>query len=146
LTSSAEPHDQAGGMQGGEQTADAARTGPSGRYGPDAGRAVPVSDLVVPDSNGVVEVIHHESERFYELLDGGASVALLVYEKNSQQTGITHAMVREDRRKHGFGTTLIATALPDLARSGGKITNYCDSVARFLGKHPDYKKFANVEH
>lgn len=117
--------------------------GTSGRYGPDSGRAVEVSDLVVPGSNDHVEVIHHQSDRFYELLDGGMSVAMLVYEQSARQTAVTHAMVREDRRGQGLGTTLIATALPDLAASVGKIANYCDSVARFLDKYPDYRKFVS---
>ena len=109
------------------------------------GRAVPVSDLVISDTSRAIEVIHHPSERFYELLDDGMSVALLVYEQTPRQTAITHATVREDRRGHGLGTTLIATALPDLVMPGRMIDNYCNSVARFLDKHPDYKRFVNPE-
>jgi len=113
---------------------------PSARYGPDAGQPVPISDLVEPHAHGTIEVIHHKFERFYELLDDGMSVGLLIYEKNPRQTGITHAMVREDRRGHGLGRILIASALDDLTATGTKITNYCSSVARFLDSNPDYKR------
>ena len=113
---------------------------PSVRYGPDAGQPVPVSDLVEPDAQGTIEVIHHQSERFYELLDDGMSVGLLIYEKNPRQTGITHAVVREDRRGHGLGRILIASALNDLTASGTRIANYCNSVARFLDRNPDYRR------
>lgn len=114
--------------------------GPSARYGPDAGRPVPVSNLVEPGAHGTIEVIHHPSERFYELLEDSLSVGLLIYEKNPRQTGITHAMVREDRRGHGLGRILIASALDDLAVTGTKIANYCNIVARFLDRNPDYKR------
>lgn len=101
---------------------------------------MPVSDLVEPDAHGTIEVIHHQSERFYELLDDGMSVGLLIYEKNPQQTSITHAMVREDRRGHGLGRILIASALDDLTASRTEIANYCSTVARFLDRNPDYKR------
>lgn len=121
-------------------TAPGQAAGVTARYGPDGGQSVPVSHLVTAHSEGTVEVIHHPSERFYELLDNDVSVALLVYERNPRQTGITHAMVREDRRGRGLGTTLIASALDDLTATGGKIANYCDSVARFLAKYPEYSR------
>jgi len=143
LTSGAQPHARPTGTPAAAQ-ADGSRSSASGRHGSDGGRAVPVSDLVISDSSRI-EVIHHPSERFYELLDDGISVALLVYEQSPQQTTITHATVREDRRGHGLGTTLIATAVPDLVSPGRKIANYCDSVARFLDKHPDYEKFVHPE-
>ncbi|MDF1606334.1 GNAT family N-acetyltransferase [Nocardioides sp. YIM 152315] len=116
---------------------------PAARYGPDAGQPVALSDLGdLGDlaGQGVVEVVHHAEDRFYELLADGTSVALLVYEKNLQQVGITHAVVREDRRGHGLGTTLIASALDDLVAAGTRVANYCDSVARFLDKFPDYRR------
>jgi predicted GNAT family acetyltransferase len=108
-------------------------------------RVLPVSDLGVSDRSSGIEVLHHESDRFYELLDGGMSVALLVYEQSPDRTAITHAMVREDQRGRGYGTTLIATALPHLAAPGGTIANYCNSVARFLEKHPDFKTFVDSD-
>ncbi|WP_406054416.1 GNAT family N-acetyltransferase [Kribbella sp. NBC_00889] len=104
-----------------------------------------MSNLGVSDRNSGIEVLHHESDRFYELLDGGMSVALLVYEQSPDRTAITHAMVREDQRGRGYGTTLIATALPHLAASGGTIANYCNSVSRFLEKHPDFKTFVDAD-
>ncbi|TCC46155.1 N-acetyltransferase [Kribbella pittospori] len=111
----------------------------------DANRVLPVSDLGVTDRSGGIEVVHRELDRFYELLDRGMSVALLVYEQGPDRTAITHAMVREDQRGRGYGTTLIATALPHLAASGGPVVNYCNSVARFLEKHPDFKTFVGSD-
>lgn len=114
------------------------------RYGPDAGNPVPVVDFNLTHVTRPIEVVHHPDERFYELLDAGTSLALLVYEKDSHQTAITHAMVREDRRGNGLGSTLIASALDHLAASGAKVTNYCGSVAAFLDKHPEYKQLVGV--
>lgn len=111
----------------------------SARYGPDQGTPVPVVDFDLTDVTQPIEVIHHPAERFYELLEAGTSLALLVYEKDRERTAITHAMTREDRRGNGLGTTLIASALDDLVASGAKVTSYCASVAAFLDKHPEYK-------
>lgn len=116
----------------------------SARYGPDEGIPVPVVDFNLIHVTRPIEVIHHPAERFYELLAAGTSLALLVYEKDSRQTAITHAMVREDRRGNGLGSTLIASALDHLATSGAKVTNYCASVAAFLDKHPEYKRLVAV--
>lgn len=121
-----------------------ARTGrPAGetsaRYGQDEGAPVPVVDFNLTHVTRPLEIIHHPAERFYELLEAGTSVALLVYESDRHQTAITHAMVREDRRGNGLGSTLIASSLDDLATSAAKVTNYCASVAAFVDKHPEYK-------
>jgi uncharacterized protein len=116
----------------------------SARYGPDDGTPVPVVDFNLIHVTRPIEVIHHPAERFYELLDAGTSLALLVYEKDSHQTAITHAMVREDRRGNGLGSTLIASALDHLATSGANVTNYCASVAAFLDRHPEYKRLVAV--
>lgn len=111
----------------------------SARYGPDAVRAVPVANIDRSELTGQIEIIHHPVERFYELLDDGTSTALLIYENDGHRIVITHAMVREERRGNGLGTTLIASALDDLTAAGAKVGNYCASVAAFLDKHPDYK-------
>lgn len=105
----------------------------------DGARVMPLSDLGASDADSAIEIVHHESARFYELLESGTSLALLVYEQGPRQTSITHAMVRDDQRGRGLGTTLIATVLPHLAGSGARVTNYCESVERFLQKHPSFQ-------
>lgn len=111
-----------------------------------SGQSVPVSDLVAPPVEGNLQVVRHTSDRFYELLDGNMRVALLVYEQTLQQTAVTHVTVRKDRRGHGLATTLIASALPDLAAgAGGIVANYCNSVARFLDSHPEFMQFVTPE-
>ena len=145
MSSNAQRRGQSDPPKNQQSEAFPAPAGVPGRHRLDAARVLPVSDLGVPDRSGVIEVLHHESGRFYELLDSGMSVALLVYEQGPDRTAITHAMVREDQRGRGFGTTLMATALPHLAASGGRIVNYCNSVARFLERHPDFKSFVGSE-
>jgi predicted GNAT family acetyltransferase len=115
------------------------------RYGPGEGNPVPVVEFNLVNVTRPIEVIHHPAERFYELLDAGTSLALLIYETDSDQTAITHAMVREDRRGNGLGSTLIASALNDLAAAGAKVKNYCTSVADFLGKHPEYERLVDSD-
>lgn len=115
----------------------------TGRYGRGNGEQVPTSLIVKPRVDGMVDVLHHPVERFYELTEDGMSVGLFIYEQNPSRTSITHVMVRGDRRGLGLSTILIASALDHLAQSGANILVYCDAVADFLHKNPDYMSRVN---
>lgn len=115
------------------------------RFGAAEGTPLPFAAAHEPDTDTNVELIHHERERFYELMEDGASVGLLIYERNPSRTSITHAMVRKDRRGRGLGSVLMAGALDHLYANNSNILVYCDSVAQFLVRHPDYRSRLNPE-
>lgn len=116
-----------------------------GRFGAGKGARVPLDVQPKRGTDTTVELIHHQKERFYELMEEGVSVGLLIYEQNASRTGITHAMVREDRRGQGLGSVLMAGALDHLYANNSNISVYCDSVAQFLIRHPGYRSRLNPE-
>ncbi|SDE32453.1 hypothetical protein SAMN04489747_3116 [Auraticoccus monumenti] len=99
---------------------------------------LPPTSLVSTGSAGAVRVLHHAAERFYELLEDGVSVGMLIYETSPGHSSITHAMVRADRRGRGLGATLISTALDHLAATGAPVRVHCATVAGFLQRFPEY--------
>lgn len=113
------------------------------RFGAAEGTTLPFATAHQPDTDTTVELIHHDRERFYELMEDGASVGLLIYERNPSRTGITHAMIRKDRRGRGLGSVLMAGALDHLYANNSNILVYCDSVAQFLVRHPEYRSRLN---
>lgn len=105
----------------------------------DDAQVVPTKRAAATCSGRTLDVVHHSQERFYELLEDGASVGMLIYERSPSQTSLTHALIREDQRGRGLGSTLIASALDDLVGRGTTLVARCDSVARFLANNADYQ-------
>jgi predicted GNAT family acetyltransferase len=90
-------------------------------------------------NNEQVQVICHETERFYELLVDGRFAGLLVYEVNGDRRILTHTFIAEGHRNRGLVTKLIHDALEDIAARGATITNFCPIVDHFIDSHPEFR-------
>jgi hypothetical protein len=90
------------------------------------------------DSGELLQVIHHEDDRFYELLVDGLYGGLLVYGKAGDRLVFTHTFIADGYRGRGLSNVMIQNVLDDIQANGQTITNYCPVLDRFIEKHPEY--------
>ena len=90
------------------------------------------------DRGELLQVVHHEDERFYELLVDGIYGGLLVYGKTGDRLVFTHTFIADGYRGRGLSNVMIGGVLDDVRAHGETITNYCPVLDRFIEKHPEY--------
>jgi predicted GNAT family acetyltransferase len=86
----------------------------------------------------VLEVVHHEEDRFYELRVDGEFGGLLVYGKSDNRMVFTHTFITEGLRGRGLSKFMIHSALDDIRDHGRTLTNYCPVIDGFIEQHPEY--------
>ena len=89
-------------------------------------------------SGEVIEVVHREAERFYELMVDDVFAGLLVYGRSGDRLVFTHTFIAEGFRGRGLSNRLVQGVLDDIRAGGQTMTNYCPVIDRFIGKHPEY--------
>lgn len=84
------------------------------------------------------EVIHHDDNRFYELLADGQPRGLAVYEAAGNRYIFTHTFITEGHRGQGLAQVLLRGVLEDLKARHITVTNYCPVLDHFIEKNPGY--------
>ena len=85
-----------------------------------------------------LEVVHHEAERFYELMVDGRFGGLLVYGLGDNRIVFTHTFIAEGFRGRGLSNVMIESTLDDVRAHGHTVTNFCPVLDHFFDTHPDY--------
>jgi predicted GNAT family acetyltransferase len=85
-----------------------------------------------------LEVVHHEDERFYELVVDGQFGGLLVYGLGDNRIVFTHTFIAEGYRGRGLSNFMIESTLDDVRAHGFTVTNFCPVLDHFFETHPGY--------
>ncbi|HEX4255482.1 MAG TPA: GNAT family N-acetyltransferase [Streptosporangiaceae bacterium] len=85
-----------------------------------------------------LEVVHHEDERFYELMVDGQFGGLLVYGRGDHRIVFTHTFIAEGFRGRGLSNFMIQSTLDDVRAHGVTVTNFCPVLDHFFETHPGY--------
>ena len=88
--------------------------------------------------DGTLEVRHDAENRFYEVLDGGRSAGLLVYELQGTHMTLTHTFIEDEFKGRGLAVILIREALKDIREQSVEVTNRCPVVDRFVAARPEF--------
>jgi len=85
-----------------------------------------------------IRVRHNRAARRYEAeIEGRLAVA--EYELAGDRIVFTHTFVPPEMRGRGIAGQLVRTALEEARRTGRTIEPRCPYVARFIGRHPEYR-------
>jgi len=74
----------------------------------------------------------------YELVRGGAVIAIADYVERDDTVVFPHTEVAPSRRGRGLGAVLVRQALDDVRGSGKRIVPRCWFVAEFVERNPEY--------
>lgn len=102
-----------------------------------------MAETLWTSKDGTLEVRHDPENRFYEVLEGGRSAGLLVYERQGKHMTLTHVFIEDEFRGRGLAVVLVREALTDLRDQPVEVVNRCPVVDKFVASRPE---FASVIH
>ena len=81
----------------------------------------------------------NEDLRRYEVLAAGSLAGYTEIQAHGGTVAFTHTRVFDDFAGQGLAGRLVGQALEDVVAGGRKIVPYCEYVAGWLHKHPEYE-------
>jgi uncharacterized protein len=86
-----------------------------------------------------VTIRNNEGRSRYEVLDGGAVIAVADYRIAGAHVVMPHTHVDPARRGQGLAAHLVRHALDDVRAAGRSVIPTCWYVSQFIDEHPEYE-------
>ncbi|MFI5613234.1 GNAT family N-acetyltransferase [Amycolatopsis sp. NPDC051903] len=93
-----------------------------------------------------IHVDKNEETETYDAWLGPDRIGTLVYQLTAGRVAMISVAVERDYQHQGVAAELIASALEDVAGSGGKVTIGCPAVRSFIDEHPEYAAVVDGNH
>jgi uncharacterized protein len=85
-----------------------------------------------------IDVSDNASMHRYEARIDGVVAGYAVYSDAPGRRTFIHTVVEPEFEGHGVGSTLAASALDDVRRSGLEVVPRCPFIASYIAQHPEY--------
>ncbi|MFJ9729500.1 GNAT family N-acetyltransferase [Streptomyces sp. NPDC101209] len=85
-----------------------------------------------------IRVAKDAATETYDAWLGPDRIGTLVYQETGSRVSMMSIAVEPEYQHHGVAGEIIASALDDVAHSGGTVTIICPVVRSFIDEHPEY--------